>query len=74
MEQGSHAELIADPGGSYTALYRLQQAAPTKEKPSFEEMQAEKHAIEDAAAGGLIPQPSIEKQVGTLPHPIIHKH
>ena len=31
-------------------------------------MQAEKHAIEDAAAGGLIPLPSIEKQVGSA-HP-----
>lgn len=66
MEQGSHAELMADPAGSYAALYKLQQAAPTKDKPSFEELQAEKHAIEDAAAGGLIPQPSIEKQVSSV--------
>ena len=66
MEQGSHAQLIGDPQGSYASLYRLQQAAPAKEKPSFEELQAEKHAIEDAAAGGLIPQPSVEKQVDNL--------
>ena len=70
-EKGSHTELIANPEGSYAALWKLQQAAPgsTKNKPSFEELhrarelQAEKSAIADAAAGGLIPQPSLEKQV-----------
>lgn len=76
VEEGSHTELIAIPEGSYAALWKLQQAAPdsTKEKPSFEELhgarelQAEKSAIADAAAGGLIPQPSLEKQVRCSMH------
>ena len=67
---------MANPEGSYAALWKLQQAAPgsTKEKPSFEELhgarelQAEKSAIADAAAGGLIPQPSLEKQVRCSMH------
>lgn len=64
VEQGSHAELLQKPEGAYAALYTLQAAAPTKQVPSFEEMQAEKAAIVDAAAGGLIPAQSLEKQVG----------
>lgn len=46
VEQGNHAELMEDPDGSYAALYKLQQTSPTKEKPSFEEMQASFQLLE----------------------------
>lgn len=46
VEQGSHVKLMEDPDGSYAALYKLQQTAPTKEKPSFEEMQASFQSLE----------------------------
>jgi hypothetical protein len=64
-------ELIANLEGSYAALWKLQQAAPgsARDKSRFEDLhrartlQAERDAIADAAAGGLIPQSSLEKQV-----------
>ena len=43
MEKGSHGELISNPEGSYTALWKLQQTAPTKDAPSFEVLQVSMH-------------------------------
>ena len=43
VEKGSHDELISNPEGDYTALWKLQQTAPTKDAPSFEVLQVSMH-------------------------------
>ena len=45
VEKGSHDELIGNPEGSYTALWKLQQTAPTKDAPSFEVLQVSMHRV-----------------------------
>ena len=48
IEKGSHDELIANPEGHYSALWKLQQSAPTKEAPSFEVLQVSVRVVPGA--------------------------
>lgn len=66
VEQGSHKELMARPDGAYTALAKLQLAAPPAAAAAADagaEEEPKKETSSLPAGTALSPQPSLEKQV-----------